>query len=77
MPNWLLWWGMRAPMFELTHNRAAEYERAADALSARWFGKFPMRSLLEKLRLDAGRLPDGSLRERALAELDERIGALK
>jgi Zn-dependent protease with chaperone function len=69
--------GHRAPMFELAHNRAAEYERAADALSARWFGKAPMRSLLEKLRVDAGRLPEGSLRERALAELDERISSLK
>ncbi len=69
--------GHRAVNFELTHHRAAEYERAADALSARWFGKAPMRSLLEKLRVDANRLPNGSLRHRAFVELNERISALE
>lgn len=69
--------GHRARTFELAHNRAAEYERAADTLSARWFGKGPMRTLLRKLRIDASRLPEGSLRERAIVELDQRIAALQ
>jgi Zn-dependent protease with chaperone function len=69
--------GHRISGFELTHRRTAQYEQDADALSARWFGKAPMRSLLEKLRADAKRLPRASQRRGAMIELDARIHALQ
>jgi Zn-dependent protease with chaperone function len=69
--------GHRAPGFELTNSRAARYEQAADALSARWFDKAAMQSVLEKLRVDARTLPNASLRNRAIMEIDARINALQ
>jgi len=69
--------GHRTPRFELTHNRTAQYEQDADALSARWFGKAAMRSVLEKLRADARRLPKASHRRQAIIELNARINALQ
>lgn len=69
--------GHRAPGFELTNSRAARYEQAADALSARWFDKAAMQSVLKKLRVNAGALPDASLRQRAVMEIDARINALQ
>jgi hypothetical protein len=68
--------GHRAPTFELTHHRAIKYEKEADALSAQWFGKRDMRSVIEVLRLDARMLPKASQRRRALAELNARLKAL-
>ena len=69
--------GHRTPRFELTHNRTAQYEQDADALSARWFGKAAMRSVLEKLHADARRLPKASHRRQAIIELNARINALQ
>ena len=68
--------GHRKVGFELTHHRTARYEREADALSARWFGKAPMHSVLEKLLVDAKKLPLPQ-RHRAVAEIQERIRALE
>lgn len=68
--------GHREPRFELTSHRAPETEQAADELSVRWFGKEAMLGVLKKLRADAERLHDASLRQRATAELDARIKAL-
>lgn len=69
--------GHRAPGFELAHHRTARYEEAADALSARWFDKAAMQSVLKKLRVDARALPDALLRDRAIMEIDARINALQ
>jgi hypothetical protein len=69
--------GHRTSSFELTHIRTAKYEQEADALSALWFGKAGMRSLLKKLRVDAMRLPKPSQRRLATAEIDARIKMLQ
>jgi len=69
--------GHRAPGFELANHRAARHEEAADALSVRWFDKAAMQSVLEKLRIDARALPNASLRDRAIMEIDARINALQ
>ncbi len=69
--------GHRAPGFELANRRATRYEEAADTLSARWFDKGAMQSVLKKLRVDATVLPDASLRDRAIMEIDARIKALQ
>ena len=69
--------GHRAPGFELTNHRAARYEEAADALSARWFDKAAMQSVLKKLRVDTRALPNASMRDRAIMEIDARIIALQ
>lgn len=69
--------GHRAPAFELTHHRVAKYEQQADALSAEWFGRPAMRSVIEQLRLDALRLPIARQRRQALAELDARLKSLQ
>jgi Zn-dependent protease with chaperone function len=69
--------GHRTSSFELTHIRTAKYEQEADALSALWFGKAGMRSLLIKLRVDAMRLPKPSQRRHAIAEIAARIKALQ
>jgi predicted Zn-dependent protease len=69
--------GHRTARFELTHDRTAQYEEDADALSARWFGRAAMRSILKKLRVDARRLPQALLRRQAIIELDARINALQ
>ncbi len=69
--------GHRAPSFELTHYRSAEYEKAADALSAQWLGKADMRNVLEKLRVDAMRLPHPAQRRQAVAEISARLEALQ
>lgn len=69
--------GHRDPGFELTNHRAVRYEEAADALSARWFDKAAMQSVLKKLRVDARALPNASLRDRAIMEIDARISALQ
>ena len=68
--------GHRAPSFELTHSRATEYEQAADGLSAKWFGKPAMSSVLRKLRADTRRLPKASQRRQSVVELNARIKAL-
>ena len=67
--------GHRKVGFELTHHRTARYEREADALSARWFGKAPMHSVLEKLLADARKLPLLQ-QHQAVAEIEARIQAL-
>ena len=69
--------GQRAAGFELTHHRAIKYEEEADALSARWFGKEGMVSVLKKLRVDAAGLPNPMQRRLAIAEIDARIKALQ
>ena len=69
--------GHRRPRFELMHKRTTKDEGDADALAARWFGKGPMRSILGKIRVDAMRLPQPSLRRRAIMELDERRRRLR
>lgn len=69
--------GHRDPRFELNNRRAARFEKAADALSARWFDKTAMQSVLRKLRVDAMTLPSASMRDRALTEIDARIKALQ
>jgi Zn-dependent protease with chaperone function len=69
--------GHRDPGFELANHRASRYEQAADALSARWFDKDPMQSVLKKLRVDAEALPDGSVKAKAIIEIDARIKALQ
>ena len=68
--------GHRAPSFQLTHSRAAEYEQAADGLSANWFGKPAMLSVLRKLRADTRKLPKASQRRQSVVELNARIRAL-
>ncbi len=68
--------GHRRIGFELTHHRTARYEREADGLSARWLGKAPMRSVLEKLRTDAEKLP-APRRRQAIAEINARVDALQ
>ena len=69
--------GHRAAGFELTNHRAARYEEAADALSARWLDKAAMRSVLKKLRNELGALPKASMRDRGIKEIDARISALQ
>jgi len=69
--------GHRAGRYELTHHRSAAHERAADALSAKWFGKAPMRSVVLKLQADARMLPTAEQRRRAIAELKARQNALE
>lgn len=69
--------GHREPGFELTNHRGARFEKAADALSARWLDKAAMQSVLRKLRVDARALPDASMRDRAIMEIDARIKALQ
>jgi Zn-dependent protease with chaperone function len=68
--------GHRATGFELRHLRTAEYEQAADALSASWFGTRGMASVLRKLRTDALKLPEPAERRQATLELNARIQAL-
>lgn len=68
--------GHRDPGFELTSHRAARYEEAADALSARWVDKGAMQSVLRKLRVNASMLPDAAQRNRAAIEIEARIKAL-
>ena len=69
--------GHRAATFELTHHRSAKYEQEADALSATWFGKGPMRRVLKMLQKDAKTLPHASQKRQALAELNARLNALR
>jgi len=69
--------GQRVAGFELTHHRTIKYEEQADALSARWFGKEGMISVLKKLKADAQYLPDAAQRRMATAEIDARIKALQ
>ena len=69
--------GHRDRGFELTNRRTAQYEEAADALSARWFDKAAMQSVLKKLRIDARALPNELMRDRAVREIDARIKALQ
>jgi len=69
--------GQRAAGFELMHHRTIKYEEEADALSARWFGKEGMVSVLTKLKADALRLPTPAQRRMAAAEIDARIKALQ
>ncbi len=69
--------GHRAAGFELTHLRSAEYEKAADALSAKWFGKPAMRNVLRKLRTDAVNLRSPAERRLSVVELNERLRALQ
>lgn len=68
--------GHRAQTFELTHSRSAVFERAADALSAKWFGKAAMRRVILKLRVDARKLPRTAQRRQAIRELRARMNAL-
>jgi Zn-dependent protease with chaperone function len=68
--------GHRDPGFELTSYRAIRYEKAADALSARWVDKEAMQSVLRKLRVNASMLPDAAQRNRATLEIEARIKAL-
>jgi Zn-dependent protease with chaperone function len=69
--------GHRNRGFELTNHRAAQFEEAADALSAQWLDKTAMQSVLRKLRVDAMALPNASMRDRAIMEIDARIKALQ
>jgi hypothetical protein len=69
--------GHRTARFELRHRRSAKYEKAADALSAHWFGKAAMLGVLKKVRADAIKLPQAALRRKAIIELDARINALR
>jgi len=69
--------GQRVAGFELTHHRTIKYEEQADALSARWFGKEGMISVLTKLKADAQHLPSETRRRLATAEIDARIKALQ
>ena len=64
-------------MLELTHQRTVRSEHHADELAARWFGKEPMVSVLNKLQDDAARLQPARLREQAGAELEARVKALQ
>jgi Zn-dependent protease with chaperone function len=69
--------GHRDPGFELTNRRTPRFEEAADALSAKWFDKAAMQSVLKKLRVDASALPNDAMRSRAVREIDARIKALQ
>jgi predicted Zn-dependent protease len=69
--------GHRIARFELRHRRTARDEEAADALSARWFGKAAMLSVLKKVRADAKKLSQVALKRQAIIELDARINALR
>lgn len=69
--------GHRDAGFELANRRATRFEKAADALSARWVDKGAMQSVLQKLRVNASILPDAALRNRATIEIDARIKALQ
>jgi len=69
--------GHRDPGFELANRRTTRFEKAADALSARWVDKGAMQSVLQKLRVNASILPDAALRNRATIEIDARIKALQ
>jgi Peptidase family M48 len=69
--------GQRAAGFELTHRRRAKYEQEADAVSATWFGRTAMRSVVRKLLADTRNLPDPSERREAIRELNARIQRLQ
>lgn len=69
--------GHRDAGFELANRRTTRFEKAADALSARWVDKGAMQSVLQKLRVNASILPDAALRNRATIEIDARIKALQ
>lgn len=69
--------GHRDPGFELTNRRTARFEEAADALSAKWFDKGAMQSVLKKLRVNAKALSNKQMKTRAIKEIDARIKALQ
>jgi Zn-dependent protease with chaperone function len=69
--------GHRDAGCELANRRTTRFEKAADALSARWVDKGAMQSVLQKLRVNASILPDAALRNRATIEIDARIKALQ